>query len=98
LLDNPTLNDERREKRKRVLGVMTRFCNGEAGFDAARVLAELAPTKSHRAIVRDLILTAEEDLDPWSDLVLETMQRIPGLKAWALSPIARRVAVVPSTL
>jgi hypothetical protein len=96
LLDHQTLNEARRAKQLRVLDVMTRFLDREAGYDAARVLAELAEVEHHRAIVRDLILGARDDLHPWSALVRQAMRRIRRLKAWALAPIARlRAARAP---
>jgi hypothetical protein len=95
LLDKHTLKEARRAKLRRVIDTMTRFVDDEPGHDAARVLAELAAAEPHRAIVRDLILGAEDDLHPWAALVREAMRRIRRLKAWALAPITRpRVARV----
>jgi hypothetical protein len=89
LLDNQTLNEARRAKLRRVLDVLTRFLDDEAGFGRERVLAEFDEAEPHRAIVRDLILGAEDDLHRWSALVRHAMRRIRRLKAWALAPIAR---------
>jgi hypothetical protein len=46
--------------------------------------------RPHRAIVRDLILDADEDLHRWAPLVREVVHRIPDVKAWALAPLGRR--------
>ncbi|MEP7125792.1 MAG: hypothetical protein ABJE95_32980 [Byssovorax sp.] len=86
LLNHPTFNDARRAKRKRVVDVLRRFTENEKGFDAARVLEELAANEPHRAIVRDLVLDAEADLHQWSALVRLAMKKLPTLKAWAVKP------------
>lgn len=94
-LDHQTLNDARRAKRHRTLDVMSRFVEEEGGYDAARVLAELAQSELHRAILRDLILDAEADLHLWAPLVREVIRQIPELRSWALAPLAGAPATPP---
>jgi len=62
------------------------FVSRKSNSNTAQVLAELAAVEPHRAIVRDLILGAEDDLHQWSALVREATRKLPALKAWALSP------------
>jgi hypothetical protein len=90
LLDKHTLKEARRAKVRKVVDTMTRFLDGAPSYDVAKVLAELADEEPHRAIVRDLILDAEEDVYPWSSVIREATRRIPGLKAWAITPLASR--------
>lgn len=87
LLDFQTLNEARRAKLRKVLLTLTGFMAGEKGYDAARVIEELAAEEPHRAIVRDLVLGAETNLHQWSPLVRQAMKKLPTLKTWALKPI-----------
>lgn len=89
LLDRFAFNEARRKKVRDVTETMRRFLDGERGYDEARVFAELHERESHRAVVRDLILDAEQGLHGWSALVCSVTQRIPRLKAWALTPVTR---------
>ena len=87
LLDHQILNDARRAKRHKILDTMSRFLAGERGYGDATVLAELVEDEPHRAIVRDLILGAKDDLHTWSALVREVMRCLPALEAWARAPL-----------
>ena len=87
VLDWQTLNEARRAKLRKVVRALTGFITGERGYGAAEVLAELAAREPHRAIVRDLVLGAEDDLHQWSPLVRQAVRQLPTLKTWALAPV-----------
>jgi hypothetical protein len=89
LLDHQTLNDARRAKLHRVLDLLVRFLDGERGYGAARVRAELAEVEPHRAIVRDLVLGARRGADEhqWAPVVRKALRRMPELETWAVAPL-----------
>ncbi len=89
ILNYQTFNEARRAKRHRVLLVLAGFVNSEVGYDAARVMSELDAAEPHRAIVRDLIFGAEQNLHQWAPLVRGAIQKLPILKTWAQTPVKR---------
>ena len=56
------------------------------GKSVATVKALLKRNEPHRAILRELILEDDPDLNPYGAIVKQAVKVVPELKRWAATP------------
>lgn len=84
--DNDVLNDARRRTRQKVVELLGDLINGEPTAHR-RLREELAESRPHRAILRELFSETDGSLNPFFPLVAAAISVIPALHAWAADPL-----------